>query len=177
MDVLLLIGVVGLVLLVVGLVAGDAIDGLLDSIDLGGGVFSGPTIGGFLAAFGFGAAYLRDELGTTVAALVGLGLGLGIGALAFALTRALLARQTGRVHQGSDLVGRAGVVVSRVPAEGYGRVRVAADGHTYQLAARATEALEAGTEVAVVESSSATSVVVAPTGLPPLDPPSTPART
>ncbi len=171
MDLFLLVGVVGAVMLVVGLVAGDVLDGLFDAFDVGGGVFSGPTIGGFLAAFGFGGAFLRETLGPTLAAVVGAGLGLGIGGLAFALTRALMRRQTGGVHQSGDLVGRAGVVVSRVPVGGYGRVRVVADGHTYQLSARAQEPLDAGTDVAVVESVSATSVIVAPTGLTPLDPP------
>jgi len=58
-DLFVVIGVVGLVLLVGGLVFGDVLDGLFDAVDLGGGVLSGPSLGGFLTAI---SHYLPAEV-------------------------------------------------------------------------------------------------------------------
>ena len=60
MTVFLVLGVVGLVLLALSLVLGDLFGGALDALP--GDVFSSAVIGGFVSAFGFGAA-LSDGLG------------------------------------------------------------------------------------------------------------------
>ena len=54
MTVFLVLGVVGLVLLGLSLLLGDLFGGALDA--LAGDVFSSAVIGGFVSAFGFGAA-------------------------------------------------------------------------------------------------------------------------
>jgi len=165
-DVFVLVGIVGAVLVVASLVLGDALDGLFDAVDLGGGLVTTPVIGGFLAAFGFGTALTRDALGTPVAALVGVAAGAAFGGAAGLLTRALMRMRTDPTPRTADLVGRIGVILTPVPVSGYGQVRVEAHGQRLQLSARADEALVAGTQVVVVEVASPTAVVVTPTGLP-----------
>lgn len=165
MDVFVLVGIVGAVLVVASLVLGDALDGLLNAVDLGGGLVTTPVIGGFLAAFGFGAALTRDALGTPFAALVGALAGVAFGGAAGLLTRALLRMRTDPTPRAADLVGRIGVVLTPVPVNGYGQVRVQAHGQRLQLSARADEALPVGAQVVVVEVASPTAVVVTPSGL------------
>lgn len=166
MDVFVVVGIVGAVLVVATLVLGDTLDGLFDAIDLGGGLLTTPVIGGFLAAFGFGTALTRDALGTPVAALVGVAAGLAFGGAAGLLTRALLRMRTDPTPRTADLVGRIGVVLTPVPLSGYGQVRVDAHGQRLQLSARSDVALAVGTQVVVVEVSSPTAVIVTPSGLP-----------
>ena len=54
MTTFLIIGAVGLVVLGVSLVLGDLLGGVFDAMT--GDVFSSAVLGGFVAAFGFGAA-------------------------------------------------------------------------------------------------------------------------
>lgn len=161
----MVVGIVGAVLVVATLLLGDAVDGLFDGVNLGGGLVTTPMIGGFLAAFGFAAALTRDALGTPVAALVGVLAGVAFGGAAGLLTRSLLRMRTDPTPRTADLVGRLGVVLTPVPADGYGQVRVEAHGQRLQLSARSDQALPAGTQVVVVEVASPTAVIVTPSGL------------
>ena len=61
MTTFLVIGLIGLGLVAVSLVLGDLFDGVFDA--LAGDVFSSAVIGGFVSAFGFGAA-LMQGIGT-----------------------------------------------------------------------------------------------------------------
>jgi hypothetical protein len=157
----LIVGGLGLLLLVVSLVLGDLLDGVFDALT--GDIFSSAVIGGFVAAFGFGAALVQDATGS---ALVGGVAGLGIGAVAAAgtvgLTRMVKEGASDGTLAAADALGRSGRVISQIPTDGLGTVRLAIGGHTVQLNARADRAVEAGTEVHVTEILSPTSVRVAP---------------
>ena len=159
MDPFLVLGVIGLLLIVATLLFGDVLDGLTDAIDLGSGLFSAPVIGGFLAAFGFIAALTNP--------LVGVAAGVGLGAAAAALTRSVMRMRTDPTPRTADLVGRSGVLVSPVPAGGYGRVRVSGHGQQILLNATGDHAMDAGTRVVVVQVTSATAVFVSPLELQP----------
>jgi membrane protein implicated in regulation of membrane protease activity len=154
------IGVIGLIILLGTLLFGDFLDGLFDAIDLGSGLFSAPVIGGFLAAFGFGAALAMAALGTALAAAVGIGAGVLIGGAAGLLTRSLLRMPTDATPRTSDLVGKTGVVLTPVSESSFGQVRVSHHGQQLQLSARSDKVLPAGTRIVVVEVTSPTAVVV-----------------
>lgn len=151
-----MLGVIGAVIVLGALLAGDV-------IDLGDGWISAPVIGGFLAAFGLAGAVMAPRVGTTLAVVIAAGSGLAVGLAAALLTRSLLRMRTDATPRTADLVGRAGMVISPISPVRYGQVRVDAYGQPFQLSARADEDLEVGRQIVVVEVTSPTSVVV--TGL------------
>ena len=161
MTTFLIVGGLGLLLLFVSLVLGDLLDGVFDALT--GDIFSSAVIGGFMAAFGFGAALVQDLTGSAVAGGVA---GLGFGAVAAAgtvgLTRLVKDGASDATLTAADSLGRSGRVISQIPADGLGTVRLAIGGHTVQLSARADQTVEPGTEVHVTEILSPTSVRVAP---------------
>jgi hypothetical protein len=63
----------------------------------------------------------------------------------------------------ADLVGASGVVITPVPADGYGEVRLAIAGQQLKFNARSVEPLALGTRVFVIGVPSPTSVLVEPT--------------
>ena len=153
----LIIGGIGLALLVIGLLFGEIFD--VFDVDAGGGLLSGPVIGAFLASFGFGGALTMfgADVGVTGGALAGLGSGVVVGGIAAVATRSLMNMRTDETMRTSDLVGRTGVVVTRIPEGGFGEVNVSHLGQTLKYNARAGEPIDVGTpiEVTVVLSSSA----------------------
>lgn len=161
MTTFLIVGGLGLLLLFVSLVLGDLLDGVFDALT--GDIFSTAVIGGFIAAFGFGGALVQDLTGSAV---VGGVAGLGFGAVAAAgtvgLTRLVKDGASDATLTAADSLGRPGRVISQIPADGLGTVRLAIGGHTVQLSARADQPVEPGTEVHVTEILSPTSVRVAP---------------
>lgn len=162
MTTFLVIGVLGLVLLTVSLVAGDLLDGAFDA--LSADWFSSAVIGGFVSAFGFGAA-TADALSAPalVAVPVGLVSGLVFGWFAAWLTRLVRGGGSGDVPQVADTVGHDATVLTGIPDGGFGVVRVRLGDHTLQLNARAETELPAGAEVHVTGVLSPTAVTVAPT--------------
>jgi hypothetical protein len=155
----IVIGVVGLALLALSLVAGEVLDGALDG--LGGDWLSGAAVAGFLAAFGFGGALaLNAGTGTGVATLVGLGAGAAAGGVAGWLTSTLSKDDGDATPRSADLTGREGTVISAVPSDGYGEVSVVVSGHITKLNARAVEPLAVGTPVRVSAVLSPTAVQV-----------------
>jgi membrane-bound ClpP family serine protease len=60
----------------------------------------------------------------------------------------------------SDLVGRLGVVVTSIPAAGYGEVRITIGGQPVKLNARSDKPVAMGARVFVIEAPTDTSVVV-----------------
>jgi hypothetical protein len=157
----LVIGLVGLALLVVSLVVGDLFDGALDA--LAGEAFSSAVIGGFVSAFGFGAAAVEAlGLGLVVALPVGVVAGVLFGWFAAWLTGLLRDGSSDATVATDDAVGHEGQVVTGVPAEGFGVVRVLVGGHALQLNARAERPLEPGTRIHVTGVLSPTAVTVAP---------------
>jgi len=162
--------VVGLAVLAVSLVAGDLLEGVLDG--LSGDWFSTEVVGSFVAALGFGgAAALAAGAPDVVALAAGLVAGAVFGALGWGLTRVVRGGATDEVPAADDVLGRDAVVVSDVPADGFGAVRVVLGGHTLRFNARAELPLTSGTEVHVTEVLSPTALRVAPTwsALPPPD--------
>ena len=161
MTLFLVLGVVGLVLLLVSLVLGDLFDGLLDALP--SDVFSSAVIGGFVSAFGFGAA-LSDGLGASrgLAVVVGVVVGVAFAWFAGWLTRVVRGGGSDATVTTEDTVGRDAKVVTGIPANGFGVVRVQVGGHSLQLNARADAPVEPGAEVYVTAVLSPTAVAVAP---------------
>ncbi len=157
----LVIGVIGLVLLVVSLVAGDFFDGALDAF--AGDAFSTAVIGAFVAATGFGGA-TAQALGAPTALAVPVGLAAGAVFAWFAawLTRLIRDGGSDSTPTVDDTIGRSGRVVTAVPADGFGVVDVLVGGHPFRLNARADQPIGPGTEIHVTSVLSPTAVTVAP---------------
>jgi membrane-bound ClpP family serine protease len=161
MTTFLVIGLVGLALVGVSLVLGDIFDGVFDV--LAGDVFSSAVIGGFVSAFGFGAA-LMQGIGTpaVISVPVGIAAGVVVGWLSWWLTRLVRDGSSDGTLTPEDALGRAGRVVTGIPADGFGTIRMMIGGHSVQLNAKAESPIEPGTEVHVTQILSPTAVLVAP---------------
>lgn len=158
-----IIGSIGLALVVVSLFVGEIFDSIFDSFDLdGGGIFSTPVIGAFLASFGFGAALIiyTTKAGPGLSALGGLASGITVGGIALLMTRSLMNMPTDDPVRSSGLAGRTGTVVTRIPADGYGEISVTYAGQYLKVSARAAEPIPAGVRVVVTDVTSSSSVVV-----------------
>jgi membrane protein implicated in regulation of membrane protease activity len=164
MTAFIVIGAVGLVVVLASLLLCDLIDGLFDAFDVefGGGIFSAPVLGSFLAAFGFGAALIMFATGTnaTLGALGGLGSGAVVGGLALTMMRSLMQMPTDETPTTTGLEGATGLVITRIPAEGYGEVTIRHHGTQHKYNARASEALASGTQVRVTGVLSASALMV-----------------
>jgi membrane protein implicated in regulation of membrane protease activity len=165
--VLYVVGALGAVLLLGGLLLGDAVDGavgsVFDAFDAGPGLTA--ALGAALMAVGFGGAALASPFGLLLGTLLGVGVGVGVGVAVLLLVRLALGGAPDRVASSGDLIGVFGTVVSRIPADGYGQVSLPRAGSRVQVSARSDEPLDAGTPVYVTEVLSATAVVVSRTGL------------
>ena len=158
----LLIGGIGVALLAVSLLLGDVLHLGHPDAD---GPFSVPSIAGFVGAFGFGGAIAAALTGSGPAALVaGLVAGIVVAVPAaygtIALARMAATLRTDATPNRTDLIGRLGVIVTAVPVQGYGEVRVSIGGQPVKLNARCDKALPLGARVFVVEAPTDTSVVV-----------------
>lgn len=158
------LGVIGIVILLLALTLGEVIDGFLglDGVDmLDSDIFSTAGIAGLLGGFGFTAAIVSSLTEHTVAAIVvGLVVGVGLAWAAGRLTRALRSQSSEVRHSTASLVGAEGTVITEIPADGYGQVRLSADGHRPVLNARSVIQLPPGTRVRVVGVLSPTAVEV-----------------
>jgi hypothetical protein len=164
-TVFIVIGIVGLGLLLISLILGDLFDGLADLFDFdAGGYLSGPAIGAFLGAFGFGAALIdyNTDLGTGGSAAGGVAIGLVVGGLVGVVTKSLINMPTDPTPRAADLVGAKATVVTRIPDSGFGEVTLVQGGHFMKLAARADGSVREGTPVVVTGVLSSTSVTVSP---------------
>lgn len=169
MTVFFVIGGIGVALLLVALLVGDILDGALgfDGIDslqgLDSDLLSTAGVAGLLGGFGFGGAIGLALTGSMlVAILVGLMLGFLLGWGAGKLTHLLRSQGADVAPSTSSLIGVEAQVITAVPEEGYGQVRVSHRGHTYTLNAKAPVALDSGTRVWISGVLSATSVEVLP---------------
>ncbi|MGY1770204.1 NfeD family protein [Blastococcus sp. SYSU D00813] len=169
----LVVGGVGVVLLLVSLVVGEI--GTL-ALDAGGGPFSLEAVAALLGGVGFGGAatvaLLPEDLAGTaavlIALLVGLALAVPLAWGAVRLARTFRDMPTTETLTRHHLAGTQGVVVSAVPAGGFGEVRLGLAGQSLKYAARSDVALPAGTPVYVVEALSETAVHVVSTAPDPL---------
>ncbi|HEX8345330.1 MAG TPA: hypothetical protein VF657_11455, partial [Actinoplanes sp.] len=135
----LVIGGVGTVVLAVALLIGDLLN--IGHVDADG-PFSVPAVAGFVGSFGFAGALVAELVGTGTPALVaasatGLAAAVPTAWLAVRLSRAAMRMNTDATPTSADLVGACGVVVTRIPVQGYGEVRVSLGGQPVKLNARA----------------------------------------
>jgi membrane protein implicated in regulation of membrane protease activity len=158
----LLIGGIGVVILAASLFLGDVLHLGDPELD---GPFSVPSVAGFVGAFGFGGAIAASILGGgVVSVIVGVVAGMII-AVPSAIGTVALARAAGRMRTDAtptrtDLIGRIGVVVTPIPQQGYGEVRISMGGQPVKLNAKSDKPVALGARVFVVEAPSDTSVVV-----------------
>ncbi len=166
MTVFLVLGVAGIVVLLVSLVAGDLLDGAFDALEADW--ISSAALGGFTSAFGFGGA-IADGAGAPlpVSLAVGGASGVVVGWFAWWLTRLVKDSPSDGTVSIGDSVGRTARVITAIPAEGYGVVRVVVGGHPLQLNASAHRPIEAGAEVDVTGVLSPTAVSVTEVWQPP----------
>lgn len=161
--VFLIIGGVGVAVLALALLGAELFDFISPEID---GPISLETIAGFAGTLGFGAAIANELIGG--GSLFRIGVAAGLGLLA-AIPAAWLAGRLGKAARDmptdptptrSHLIGALGVVVTPIPVNGYGEVRVRVAGQPLKLNARAAQPIPAGAQIFVVEALSETSVIV-----------------
>jgi membrane protein implicated in regulation of membrane protease activity len=166
------IGCLSLLLLVLSLIGGHLHLGHLHVGHLhashgGDGLtLSLPALAGFIGAFGFGgaiAAELAPGHDALIASAVGLLAAVPTAWGAGRLVEAAANMRTDATVTSGDLVGSTGVIISPVPADGYGEVRLTVAGQPLKFNARAAQPLAIGTHVFVIEVPSPTSVLVEPT--------------
>lgn len=159
----LVVGGAGVALLALGLLGSE----LLAAVHAGAdAVVPLEAVAGFVGAFGFAGAAAAALTGPATpgrwAVCAGAGVVAAVPAAVFAvrLSRAARDMPTDATPTRADLVGALGVVVTPVPAGGYGEVRVRLAGQPVKVYARADAPLPAGAAVFVVEAPTDTSVVV-----------------
>jgi membrane protein implicated in regulation of membrane protease activity len=158
----LVIGGVGLAVLAVSLLLGDLLH--LGHADAGG-PFSVPALAGFVGAFGFAGAIAAEivpgrGLDLPVALIAGLVAAGPTAWLAVRLTHAAMRMRTDPTPTRADLVGTLGVVITPIPADGYGEVRVTLAGQPVKVYAKADHPMPYGARIFVIAAPSSTSVVV-----------------
>jgi hypothetical protein len=159
----LVIGAVGIVMLLFSLIVGEHVHGIFDALG-GGDWFTGSSLAAFLGALGFGGAIVQQLTGSTALAVVG-GILLGVifgGVIAYGMIKLRLI-DTGGAVTTNDLMDAPGVVLSDIPALGFGEVRVTRQGQMMKLNAKSAIPISTGTQVTVINVLSATAVVVEPT--------------
>lgn len=158
----LVLGGVGIVMVMLALVLGDLLDGVLHLDALDNDLFSVSSMAAFIGSFGFGGAIglaLSDNL--VIAVIVGAVVGLAAALGAVRLTRALH-RDDATSFSASALIGHPALVITAIPEDGYGEVRLHVGGHVRKYAARCTRPVAAGDEVWVSAVLSPTAVTVMP---------------
>lgn len=166
----LVIGGLGVLVLAVALLGGEFLH--FGHVDVDGGPWSVEALSGFAGAFGFAGAIANELLGghtvaaTAVAGTVGVLAAVPVAYLTLRFSKAARNMRTDGTPTRSDLVGTVGTVVTPIPAQGYGEVRVRLGGQPVKLNARADRPLPLGAQVFVVEAPTETSVVVEETMLP-----------
>lgn len=158
----LFIGGIGIALLAASLFLGDVLHLGHPDAD---GPFSVPSVAGFVGAFGFGGAIVASLTGGGLASIIGGVIAGVVVAVPAAIGTVALARAAGRMRTDAtptraDIVGRLGVVVTPIPAQGYGEVRITMGGQPVKLNAKSDQPVALGARVFVVEAPSDTSVVV-----------------
>ncbi|GAB2918138.1 hypothetical protein GCM10027047_14720 [Rhodococcus aerolatus] len=177
--VFLVVGAAGLLVVLLSLVVGEIGGAISADAD---GPFSLPAIAALVGGVGFGGAAASTvtpagPVGVLLDVVVGLAVAMP---LAFAVIRVSAALQhmpTDPTLTRTDLHGALGVVISAVPAGGYGEVRLAVAGQQLKYHARSARPLPAGTPVYVVDTPSETSVEVVSTAPEPLPEHPTPGET
>ncbi len=161
MSVFLALGIAGAVFLAVSLVLGDFFDAAFHFDALDSEFFSLSAIAAFVGALGFGG-YAASAFSGAI--WVTLPVGLVCGTLAawgaISLTRGLKRMESGATVRNDALIGAEARVVTDIPGEGYGEVRIL--GFHDKRAATAPLPIPAGTPVWVSAIVSPTAVEVRP---------------
>jgi membrane-bound ClpP family serine protease len=154
----LVIGGLGLLLLMLSLLGVELFD--LD------GFVSLEAVAAGMATFGFAAAIASWSLDarTGIALLGAAGIGV-LGAVPAGWLALRLAAAAQRMHTDAtpardDMLGELGLVVTPIPAQGYGEVRIALGGQPVKVNATADAPIPLGAQVFVIAAPSETSVVV-----------------
>jgi membrane protein implicated in regulation of membrane protease activity len=161
--VFLVVGGIGVAVLALGLLGTELLHFGHPDVD---GPVSIEAVAGFLGGFGFVGAIANELLpvrtpgSVLLAGAVGVAAALPIAYLALRLSRAARSMRTDATPTRADMVGTLGVVVSGIPDQGYGEVRLRLGGQPVKLNARADRPIPIGTQIFVVEAPSDTSVVV-----------------
>lgn len=156
-GVFLIIGIIGAILLVLSVI----LDGIFDIFDFGDGPLSLTTIAAFTSIFGFAAfATVGAGASTSVAAMVGAVSGVAGGAAAWWLSRLIRSAESNTAVSSSELVGTEASVVLAIPAGGLGEVALIRHGERVSLSATAESAIRRGARVRIVQTLTATSVLV-----------------
>ena len=175
MTTFLVLGGAGIVLVVLSLLLGDVLDGVLHLDALDNDLFSVSTLAAFVGSLGFGGAIglaLTDNL--AIALVTGLVIGVLAALGALRLTRALR-RDDATSFTADSLIGHTGTVITAIPSDGYGEVRLNVGGHVRKYAARCASPVDSGRAVWVSAVVSPTAIAVTPLepGNPELPPSST----
>ena len=156
-GVFLTIGIIGAVLLLVSVL----LDGLFDFFDFGDGPLSLTTIAAFTTIFGFAAfAAIGAGASTSMATLIGALAGLTGAAIAWWLSRLIRGAESNAAVTSGELVGAEASVVLAIPAGGLGEVALVRNGERVSLSATSETALPRGSRVRIVQTLTATSVLV-----------------
>lgn len=163
MTTFLIIGAVGIVILLASLLLGDLADAFSHLDAIGGEYVSTAVIAAFIGALGFGGALALGITGSTGWA-VGAGCGAGVlfGAGASWFTRVLKGSGSSYTPAGSQLIGAEAHVISAIPADAMGQIRLSVHGHLLTLNARCEVPVEAGQRVWISGTLSPTAVEVSP---------------
>lgn len=154
----LVIGGLGVLLLALSLLGVELFD--LDGFVPLEAVAAGMAVFGFAAAIASTSMDARTVPALFAAAGIGALGAIPAGWLALRLARAAERMHTDATPVRDDLVGQIGVVVTPIPATGYGEVRITLGGQPVKVNATANRAIPLGTQVFVISTLSETSVVV-----------------
>jgi membrane protein implicated in regulation of membrane protease activity len=159
----LIIGGLGVVVMALALLGAEILHFGHPDVD---GPVSLEAVAGFVGAFGFGGAIASELLHAQSPALLAAAAGAGTLAaiptawLATRISRAARNMRTDTTPTRQHLIGLLGVVVTPIPALGYGEVRIRLGGQPVKLNAKADRPIPVGTQVFVIEALSETSVLV-----------------
>ncbi|MET7468981.1 hypothetical protein ACFYON_18200 [Micromonospora sp. NPDC005686] len=159
----LIIGGIGVGVLTLALLGSGVLH--LGQPDVDGPV-SLEAVAGFTGAFGFGGAIVNELLGGRTPGMIAAAAAGGALAavptawLAARLSRAARNMRTDATPTRDHLAGAIGLVVTPIPGDGYGEVRVHLAGQPVKLNARAARPIPVGARIFVVEALSETSVHV-----------------
>lgn len=163
MGLFLGLGIGGIALLACSLVFDGVLEGIFDgALD---GLFDGwlslPVVAGFTSMLGFTGAIVLGAtgFGPGAAAAAGAVAGAGAGWLTYRFSRAL-ARAGAAAPRAAELLGSAGIVLTAIPAGGYGEVLLRHGGQPAKYAATAERPLARGAEIWVTATPSSSSVSV-----------------
>jgi membrane protein implicated in regulation of membrane protease activity len=168
MTALLIVGAVGVGLLLLSLLLGDFLDGVFDGLDFdGGGLLSTEVVGAFLGAFGFCGALLTSTTAATLPVAIAGGVVAGLlgAGIALFIVRTFLRMPTDATPRSTDLTGKLGRVVTRIPDGGLGEITVSHHGQRVKLSARSEQPIASGADVVIVDVLSPTSVLVSTTDI------------